>query len=237
MTHSVTTILGNAREKDSEQRLFLDIGANLGWFSLLAANLGHRVISVEPMMYNVEIFRASIQNNPDFDLLITLHHCAFSDKIGTACILPSYAGGPQNEGNGQIMPRNGTLPVTGCKETVQLKRMDDVLKDLEERPFLVKIDVEGHEFLALKGGRNVFARLRPCVVIFEYIEQYVLFLKVNPIDLFQYFLRLNYTINNHIDLNRVKATINSDFNYAVNYMDTQCTSLLSDTLTRLSQEK
>lgn len=224
-TSDVTQLLGDTL-REAEKRLFLDIGANLGWFSLVAANLGHRVIAVEPMMYNVELLRASLKSNLNFEKLITIHHCAFSESTSTSCIMPSYAGGPQNEGNGQLVLLTSKLNKTLCKEIVNMKRMDDVLQSLDERPYLVKLDVEGHELLALKGGAQVFGRLKPCIFVFEYIEKYVLFAGTEPNDLFNYFLLLGYSINNRIDIQSVRTSIQTDFNYAVNYRDKECIASL-----------
>ena len=39
---------------------FIDIGANLGLYSLVAASMGHNVISVEPFDNNLRRFRKSI---------------------------------------------------------------------------------------------------------------------------------------------------------------------------------
>ena len=38
---------------------FLDIGSNIGWFTLLSAHAGHRVIAVEPMEANL-VFRSCV---------------------------------------------------------------------------------------------------------------------------------------------------------------------------------
>lgn len=225
-------ILGNASVK---QRLFLDIGANLGWFSLVAINMGHTAIAVEPMRYNIELLLASVCNNSGFRSRITVYNYAFSTSVnGEACIAPSFAGGPQNEGNGQIGSGNSSSSSSKeCREIVQLRRMDDILRTLQERPYLVKLDTEGHELLALQGGRQVFSRTRPCIIVFEYIERYLVFARVVPSDLFHYFLSLNYSINNRIDIKSVTSTIKTDFNYAVNYMDDECSLHLPTRYTKL----
>ena len=44
--------------------VFLDVGANIGWYSLLvAAMTNHSVVAFEPMPYNAELFEASIEAN------------------------------------------------------------------------------------------------------------------------------------------------------------------------------
>ena len=40
--------------------VFLDVGANVGWFSMVALSLGHSVIAFEPFERNVELMCASL---------------------------------------------------------------------------------------------------------------------------------------------------------------------------------
>ena len=47
---------GSARKRE----VFLDVGANVGWFSMVALNLGHEVIVFEPFESNVELICASL---------------------------------------------------------------------------------------------------------------------------------------------------------------------------------
>ena len=50
---------GSARKKG----VFLDVGANVGWFSMVALRLGHEVIAFEPFDSNVELICASLGEN------------------------------------------------------------------------------------------------------------------------------------------------------------------------------
>eukprot|EP00937_MAST-01D_sp_MAST-1D-sp2_P002239 g2239.t1 len=43
----------------ARRRIFVDVGANIGWFALLAAAHGYDTVAVEPMERNVELLRAS----------------------------------------------------------------------------------------------------------------------------------------------------------------------------------
>ena len=47
---------GSARKRG----VFLDVGANVGWFSMVALNLGHEVIAFELLDSNVELICASL---------------------------------------------------------------------------------------------------------------------------------------------------------------------------------
>ena len=54
--------------QDSVERrrlMFLDVGAHVGWFSLLAAWTGALVVSVEPFPRNIELLRANVELNRD----------------------------------------------------------------------------------------------------------------------------------------------------------------------------
>lgn len=59
--------------------LFVDVGANLGWHSLLALSLGHTVIAFEPMEANVELLKHSLCLNPGLEENLELHQVALTD--------------------------------------------------------------------------------------------------------------------------------------------------------------
>jgi len=175
------------------QRRVVDIGANLGWFSLLSASMGHTVISVEPMDYNLEIFRSSISIN-HFESLITVHKRALSDQLGPPlCMKPAYKGnGPQNKGNGQLVPMKAGEEAS-CTEIISISTLNDLI-DSNEHYFLVKLDIEGYEAMALRGGSKLFTgKKKPCFVYLEFYKEYVEASGAPPFELFERLLNLGYT--------------------------------------------
>lgn len=48
---------------DSCCLLFVELGANIGWFTLLAASRGHHVMAIEASPCNTRVLKASIQMN------------------------------------------------------------------------------------------------------------------------------------------------------------------------------
>jgi hypothetical protein len=48
--------------------IFLDIGSNVGWFSINVASHGYKTISFDAMRTNGHILRTSICNNPHLEL-------------------------------------------------------------------------------------------------------------------------------------------------------------------------
>ena len=67
--------------------LFVDVGANLGFFSLAAASLGYRVISFEPMTRNMWKLARSVERNDGFEARVALYQNAVTSRA-TAMSMP-----------------------------------------------------------------------------------------------------------------------------------------------------
>jgi FkbM family methyltransferase len=131
-----------------EGDLFVDVGANLGVYSVVVANHGCRVLAFEPNHSVAAILRENASlNRPE---LISVHECAVGDSTGLVAF-----GGPTDS--------QGTLySAEADAETVPITTLDEAVA--EERPALIKIDVEGYDGLVLKGGNGVIERHRPVVI-------------------------------------------------------------------------
>jgi FkbM family methyltransferase len=127
----------------------LDIGANVGLYSLIAAQTMHdgAIHAVEPSPYNLRLLKRNVVQSP----FIQVHETAAGDVSGTvpfqltdglndAITLNAY---------GQKLKR-GTV-------SVQISRLDDLI----EGPIdLLKIDVQGHEPAAFAGMSRLLAQTR-----------------------------------------------------------------------------
>ena len=123
---------------------FLDVGANVGYYSLLAASIigpSGKIIAVEPGQLNVKLLylRSIINKFNNIDI----YPFAASDRRG----LVSYAD----------CLNNGTI----CYQSDprQLLNLDLVysekLDNLVDRVDIIKIDVEGADYLALRGANRL----------------------------------------------------------------------------------
>ena len=66
---------------------FVDVGAHVGFFSLYAAALGHRVHAFEPAAKHVAPLKRSLElNGPDLRDRVTLHEKIAADRDGTMSI-------------------------------------------------------------------------------------------------------------------------------------------------------
>jgi FkbM family methyltransferase len=150
------------RRTVSSGAVVYDVGANVGFFSLLSAKLagpGGRVEAFEPVPHNAAAIRANAALNGLET--IRVHQVAVSDHDGTGqvCI-------PVEASWAHLMDR-GQHPATEKVISVQLTVLDDQIgAGLLPRPDVVKIDVEGFELQVLNGLRQTLAN-HPVTVICE----------------------------------------------------------------------
>lgn len=140
----------------------LDIGANMGWFTITAANLvgpTGRVHAFEPQPRLNTLHRASLAMN-EFDN-VTVHELALSSSDGTA-ELHVLKG---NLGAARLGPGEGELWSTIKVPTVNAGEYFNSLGLQSIR--LLKIDVEGHEQTVFEAGGDFFRRTPPDAIIFE----------------------------------------------------------------------
>jgi FkbM family methyltransferase len=140
---------------------FVDGGANIGYFALLAAKAvgpRGRVHAFEPQPENRKRLADHAAANELQDI-ITIHPLALSDKAGFVQ-LHTYANPAANHGQSTMFILPGTETRTVNVETV---RLDDYLPDIAPR--LIKLDIEGAEPLAISGMAQTLRRERPAVIV------------------------------------------------------------------------
>jgi FkbM family methyltransferase len=132
--------------------VFLDVGANKGDFTILAASIvgaAGRVVSFEPAPDNFVWLEASISLNGCGN--VELHRLALSDEDG---ITRLYLG--RRSGTHSLLPLAEND--MGALE-VQAKTLDGFLSDAAiDRVDLIKLDVEGFEMHVLRGARATLER-------------------------------------------------------------------------------
>ena len=134
----------------------VDIGANIGFFSMLFSSIvgsTGRVISFEPNTENCRLLLLSKEVN-GFDN-IELHPIALSNMRGVAFFTPAIGS------NGTLLPSTSeTLMDPNCV-VVPSDRLDNVVHGPVN---LIKADVEGAEYLALSGGIETISRNCPIIL-------------------------------------------------------------------------
>ncbi|NGO72611.1 FkbM family methyltransferase [Streptomyces boncukensis] len=136
---------------------YVDVGANIGYFSLLAAHLvgpGGRVVAVEasPSVHRRLVRHVEYNRR---DSVRTVHAAVSSKPESVEFVLAS----DRNMGAAGIVPYEGQ-----AKErfTVQARPLPELLENEEiAKARVIKIDVEGAEGGVVRGLTPVLDRLRP----------------------------------------------------------------------------
>jgi FkbM family methyltransferase len=159
--------------KSSPNLAHLDIGANLGDWSVQLLNLlpagGHIVHAFEPAPEQFSSIGkrcpAAVVNGQ-----LKVHQLAIADRSGTTSF--TLTGG--QTGNSAIS--NEYSDLAGEAITVTLATLDQFVRDHQiDQIGLVKIDTEGNDFNVIFGAQEMLAQGRIAVLQFEYNWRWVAF--------------------------------------------------------------
>jgi FkbM family methyltransferase len=138
--------------------VFVDVGANIGYLSLIAARevgSGGKVISFEPGQYFCKLLYLSAKLNGFAN--VEIYPFAVADQRKNVIYDETHGSG------GSISQFDVNLETTALRHIVHALTLDDVLRD-EERVHLIKMDIEGAEHLALQGSKNILKSHRPTII-------------------------------------------------------------------------
>ncbi len=135
--------------------LFIDVGANIGSYSILAATKGARVIAIEPVPSTFKVLKQNVLLN-ELDDQIEVMNIGLGSK----------------EENLKFSTEQGTTnhvlnKEENTKQSVKIlvRSLDDVLDG--RIPKIIKIDVEGFETKVIEGARKTLANPNLLAVIME----------------------------------------------------------------------
>jgi len=167
---------------------FVDVGANVGIFSLLAsvAVRGEGVVyAIEALPCNQELLERNIALNKLRNIRTV--PVALADQDGELNLFPST--------NGNLGMTS--LSASGEKGTplrVAARTLDSLMEDgTISGCDVLKIDIEGAEPLALRGMRKLFAEHPPRAVLIEVSESLLANFGAKPSDILNFFSRYGYS--------------------------------------------
>jgi FkbM family methyltransferase len=151
----------------------LDIGANIGVYTLIMSDLARRgnVHAFEPSSMNYNFLRQNITDNRISNA--TPHRLALGNKVGRSDFhyLPQYAGssfgGHQtaNQDPDKIILDTWGTHWPRFTETVECLTLDQwMIQNSIDRLDFIKMDVEGSEHFVIEGSKAVFEKYRPTLI-------------------------------------------------------------------------
>lgn len=149
-----------------EGSVFIDIGANIGYYSVLAKQIVGsvgKVISVEP---NPDTFN-KLKLNCNKNSIDSPIQCAIDTECGEIELFVPVSGDIWASVNKNVFQKGQQ---TYCFKVVSLS-IDKLVEDKDLKQVdLIKIDIEGGELNALISAKKVLQQYRP-VVIIEYSKK------------------------------------------------------------------
>jgi FkbM family methyltransferase len=149
----------------------LDVGANLGVYTVLAGKLtgpAGRVLAVEPTPAMLKLLQSNLQRNALDN--VSVFPGVVSDRAGT-CTLELVAGGEEYSSiNGIAHP---DVPA-GKREkiTVASETLDTLVSRFQLHPAVIKVDTEGAESLVFSQADATLQNDRP--IIFSELDERLL---------------------------------------------------------------
>jgi len=139
-----------------EGHTFFDIGANVGYYSILASKLvgaKGQVIAFEPVVRNIAYLQRHLELNKAENVRIMPF--AMSSKSG----ILSFSPGP-NSAMGSLDIEGGSGELL-----VPTTTLDEIVDLLGLTPDVLKIDVEGAETELFRGGERTLTKTRPKIFL------------------------------------------------------------------------
>lgn len=142
-----TALFLNQLNKES---VVVDVGANIGYYTMLAARRVKKVYAIEPDKKCFEILKKNIEENNLKN--VVLINKAASDKKEKKYLIRDE----KNQGNSKIIDKNG--------EIVFAETLDNMLVN-EQYISLIKIDVQGWEPEVIEGAKKTIKRNWPTIFL------------------------------------------------------------------------
>lgn len=150
-------------EKVRPKNVFFDIGANIGFYTILGSRLvgpGGTVYAFEPVMRNLALLYRHIKTARCENVNIVPAAC--SDRLGMA----RFDFG-ENAAVGHLLQCTGGdgAPLCHNEALVPTVTVDAIVRTSGLRPDVMKIDVEGAEYNVLLGACRTLTELRPKIFL------------------------------------------------------------------------
>lgn len=159
--------------RNEKNQYILDFGANIGWFSLLAAADGHKSFACEAYSSNLVALKRSIFVNGFEENIFVFPYALGSDRSPSELCIGLFVPGEEGYNVGNAMAREAD---DSCSERAQVKKLDNILKSstsiekfaVNNRFALMKADCEGCEARAILGASHMFSHYPPCSAFIEW---------------------------------------------------------------------
>lgn len=143
-----------------DDAVFLDVGGNIGVYSILLRDYFGEILAFEPNPVTYEVLKANLALAGAGNA--TPVNKALSDTQG---VVPIFVPQNGNLGWATLDETHHEIPVT--RTDIECTTLDEFVASngIDPRKIrLIKIDVEGHETSVIRGGENTLSESRPALL-------------------------------------------------------------------------
>lgn len=184
-TEELDFILNYIRKNVCKGFTVLDIGGNIGWYSINIARVFPEIDihTFEPIPRTYGYLKENLKMNGVNNVTANNFGIADEDKELTFYY---YREGSGNASLSNLSGREDTEKIT-----VNVIRVDDYVKANKLNVNFIKCDVEGAEYFVFKGAINTLKKQKP-VILTEMLRKWAARFDYHPNDMILFFTKLGY---------------------------------------------
>jgi FkbM family methyltransferase len=145
-----------------DARLFIDVGAHVGYYTLLASKMAKEIISIEPNPFNYKLLKFNLRINK-INNVYALNIAASNYNGESGIFIP--------KSKGKIATDESRLDNNIIRIKIKVVKLDDLLLKIGKTPDVIKIDVEGSEIQVLEGLQETLRKGVKCLMIEVHSEE------------------------------------------------------------------
>ena len=141
----------------------IDVGANIGMYTLIAANMGHDVVAIEPFEDSIyRLHKSAILSKTQERILVLKN--AVADRRTLAFLRTSG----NNQGDTRVV-LDAQPCIGSCPKVVKTILLDDLRFVLTFSRAILKIDSQGYEHVAFQHASKLFEQVFIPYIYMEWI--------------------------------------------------------------------
>jgi FkbM family methyltransferase len=144
-------------DRFADDDILMDIGANVGIYTLYAAFRGHRVLALEPDALNFALLNLNIMDNGYGDLVTAYPFSLHRESLIAELQMADYSWGGSGRSFGRNLDWKGFEFDAAYRQGSAGISVDEFVRQTGTCPAHIKIDVDGNEIFVLEGSAATLA--------------------------------------------------------------------------------
>lgn len=162
----------------NDANMIVDVGGNIGLYSVIGAKYmprNGRVVAFEPIPNNVSLLKENLALN-DVENKVTVEQIAIGDSVGKVELyiseksIGNHSASADNAGKNSVKMNINRTSLDKYFEKIEVKSID-----------ILKIDIEGYDYYALKGALKVIKKHKPTLFV-EFMPELIKNCMIKPVD-------------------------------------------------------